>query len=135
MAQKNLMIIAVVAVVIIVAAAAFVLLNNGSGDNKFDYETDFAGKPIEVADNLDDGIVAVGQDSFRWMTYFGLADKCVMVDMNDMTNYLGKSFMYNGRALVDIVMKTLAPELDGDILHYKATNTMKLIYWKSRDSS
>ena len=135
MAQKNLMIIAVVAVVIVVAAAAFVLLNNGSGDNKFDYETDFAGKPIEVADNLDDGIVAVGQDSFRWMTYFGLADKCVMVDMNDMTNYLGKSFMYNGRALVDIVMKTLAPELDGDILHYKATNTMKLIYWKSRDSS
>ena len=35
----------------------------------------------------------------------------------------------------DIVMKILSPELDGDILHYKATNTMKLIYWKSRDSS
>ena len=102
MAQKNLMIIAVVAIVIVVAAAAFVLLNNGSGDNKFDYETDFAGKPIEIADNLDDGIVAVGQDSFRWMTYFGLANKCVMIDMNDMTNYLGKSFMYNGRAVVDI---------------------------------
>ncbi len=35
----------------------------------------------------------------------------------------------------DIVMKILSPELDDDILHYKATNTMKLIYWKSRDSS
>ena len=63
---------------------------------------DFAGKPIERAESLDNGIVAVGQDSFRWMTYFGLADRCVMVDMNDMTNYLGKSFMYVGRALVDI---------------------------------
>lgn len=52
--------------------------------------------------DLDGGIVAVGQDSFRWMTYFGLADKCVMVDQNDMTNYLGKTFMYVGRAQVDI---------------------------------
>ena len=103
MAQNNTLIAVVTIVVVaIVAVAAFIILNNGNDDGKFDYDTDFAGNPIEVADNLDNGIVAVGQDSFRWMTYFELADKCVMVDMNDMTNYLGKSFMYTGRALVDI---------------------------------
>ena len=36
------------------------------------------------------------------MTYFGLADKCIMIDINDKTNFMGKSFMYHGRALADV---------------------------------
>ena len=104
MDQKTIAII-VVAIVAIAGVSAFIIVNNNSNNDqgqKFDYNTDFANKPLEIVDNLDNGIVAVGQDSFRWMTYFGLADKCVMVDQNDMTNYLGKSFMYVGRAVVDI---------------------------------
>jgi len=96
--------IASLIVIIIAAVGAFLILGGGSQDHEkeFDYETDFAGKPIEVVDDLDNGIVAVGQDTFRWMTYFKLADRCVMVDQNDMTNYLGKAFMYVGRSQVDI---------------------------------
>lgn len=88
--------IAVVAVVII-AGAAVAFTGNGS-DNTDSSDKDFAGYAIEPVSDLDKGIVAIGQDSFRWMTYFGLADKCVMVDMNDKTNYMGKSFMYVGKA-------------------------------------
>ena len=101
-------IIAIAAVVIVVAAGAGVMIamNNGksSGDNE-----DFAGYEVKTVDNLDNGIVAVGQDSFRWVTYFGLSDKCVMVDMNDKTNYLGKSFMYVGKnnAINNTLGKTL----------------------------
>lgn len=90
-------IIAIVAVVIVVAAGAgAVMVMNGSGKSSGNNE-DFAGYEVKTVDNLDNGIVAVGQDSFRWVTYFGLSDKCVMVDMNDKTNYLGKSFMYVGK--------------------------------------
>ncbi|MCQ2079086.1 MAG: hypothetical protein MJZ38_03395 [archaeon] len=101
--SKQIGVVAVVAIIVVAGAAAFLLMDNGGkSSHGYSYDTDFAGKPIEIADNLDNGIVAVGQDTFRWMTYFGLADKCVMVDQNDMTNYLGKSFMYHGRAIVDI---------------------------------
>ena len=103
MAQsKSIAIVVVVAAIIVVAGAAYYVTKDKSSDDSFSYDTDFADKELEIVDNLDNGIVAVGQDSFRWMTYFGLADKCVMVDQNDMTNYLGKSFMYVGRAVVDI---------------------------------
>lgn len=103
MAQsKSIAIVVVVAAIIVVAGAAYYVTKDKSSDDRFSYDTDFADKELEIVDNLDNGIVAVGQDSFRWMTYFGLADKCVMVDQNDMTNYLGKSFMYVGRAVVDI---------------------------------
>ena len=101
MNQKVIILLAAI-IVVIAGASVFLLMNNSSQDQKFDYDTDFAGKPLEIPDNLDNGIVAVGQDSFRWMTYFELADKCVMVDQNDMSNFLGKSFMYVGRAVVDI---------------------------------
>ena len=90
-------IIAIVAVVIVVAAGAgAIMVMNGSGKSSGNNE-DFAGYEVKTVDNLDNGIVAVGQDSFRWVTYFGLSNKCVMVDMNDKTNYLGKSFMYVGK--------------------------------------
>ena len=100
MIDKKIIAIAAVAILVVAGISAIMIIGNDDEDSKD--STDFAGKELEVADNLDNGIVAVGQDSFRWMTYFGLADKCVMVDMNDMSNYLGKSFMYTGRALVDI---------------------------------
>lgn len=94
--QKNV-IIAIAAIIVIAAAGVGVMVavnNNGSSDSS----EDFAGYEVKTVDNLDNGIVAVGQDSFRWVTYFGLSDKCVMVDKNDSTNYLGKMFMYQGKA-------------------------------------
>lgn len=100
--QKSIAAIILVAV-IVVAGVGVYFFTSASGDDKTNSaNTDFVGQEIVPVDNLDNGIVAVGQDSFRWMTYFGLADKCVMVDKNDMSNYLGKSFMYVGRAQVDI---------------------------------
>ncbi len=100
--QKSIAAIILVAV-IVVAGVGVYFFTSASGDDKTNAaNTDFVGQEIVPVDNLDNGIVAIGQDSFRWMTYFGLADKCVMVDMNDMSNYLGKSFMYVGRAQVDI---------------------------------
>lgn len=86
--------VAVIAILVI-AGAAIVVTNNDENDK---IGKDFAGMEINPVENLDNGIVAVGQDSFRWVTYFGLADKCVMVDMNDKTNYMGKAFMYVGKA-------------------------------------
>ena len=86
--------ITVVAILVIAGVAVVVTNDNGSDQSN----KDFAGMKITPVENLDNGIVAVGQDSFRWVTYFGLADKCVMVDMNDKTNYMGKAFMYVGKA-------------------------------------
>ena len=96
MQQSKIAVVIIVALVAIAGAAAAVTIvnnnrNSGPGD-------DFAGYEVKKADNLDNGIVAIGQDSFRWVTYFGLADKCVMVDMNDKTNYMAKAFMYVGKA-------------------------------------
>lgn len=93
--KTNAVIAVALVAIIIVAGAAAVLTMNGGDEST---ETDFAGYEIKPVSDLDSGIVAVGQDSFRWMTYFGLASKCVMVDMNDKTNYMGKSFMYVGKA-------------------------------------
>ncbi|MGN1044664.1 MAG: hypothetical protein ACI4Q9_01750 [Candidatus Methanomethylophilaceae archaeon] len=95
MVDKKVLSLAVVAILVVAGLSAFAVMGNNGGS---DDNTDFAGMEIKVADNLDKGIVAVGQDSFRWVTYFGLADKCVMVDMNDKTNYMGKAFMYVGKA-------------------------------------
>ena len=82
MVDKKVIAIAAVAILAIAGVSAFMVVGNNDDGPKAD--TDFAGKNLEVVDNLDGGIVAVGQDSFRWMTYFGLADKCVMVDQNDI---------------------------------------------------
>lgn len=113
--QKNA-IIAIVAVVIVVAAGAGVMVamnNKSSGADE-----DFAGYKVTAVENLNNGIVAVGQDSFRWVTYFGLSDKCVMVDMNDKTNYLGKSFMYVGKANALANAKSIS----GKDLQFTTTN-------------
>ena len=92
---------AVVIVAAVACAGAFLIMNNDPEGGNPGLK-DFAGQPVETVENLDNGIIAVGQDSFRWVTYFGLADKCVMIDQNDMSNFLGKSFMYVGRGQVDI---------------------------------
>ena len=111
-------IIAIVAVVIVVAAGAgAVMVMNGSGKSSGNNE-DFAGYEVKTVDNLDNGIVAVGQDSFRWVTYFGLSNKCVMVDMNDKTNYMAKSFMYTGKA--DAINGATA--ISGKALQFTSTN-------------
>lgn len=101
MANTKIVSLAVVAILVIAGIAAVVMMNDRDDDSN-NATKDFAGQEIVPVKNLDNGIVAVGQDSMRWVTYFGLADKCVMVDMNDMSNYLGKSFMYIGRAVVNI---------------------------------
>ncbi len=74
MIDKKIIAIAAVAILVVAGISAIMIIGNDDEDSKD--STDFAGKELEVADNLDNGIVAVGQDSFRWMTYFGLADKC-----------------------------------------------------------
>lgn len=94
--MKSNAVIAVALVAILVVAGAAVIFTMDDGEKSAG--SDFAGYEINPVDNLDNGIVAVGQDSFRWVTYFGLASKCVMIDMNDKTNYMGKSFMYVGKA-------------------------------------
>ena len=100
--QKSIVAIIIVAVIIVAGVGVYFFTSASDDDETNTVNTDFAGQEIVPVSDLDVGIVAVGQDSFRWMTYFGLADKCVMVDQNDMTNYLGKTFMYVGRAQVDI---------------------------------
>lgn len=98
MKQNAIIAVAVVAVLVIAGAAVVLTKDNGNGgDSEWDPSKDFAGYTIKPVENLDGGIVAIGQDSFRWMTYFGVADKCVMVDLNDKTNYMGKAFMYVGK--------------------------------------
>lgn len=97
--MKQTSVISIVAVaIIVIAAVAVLVMNNGDDGPDIDPTKDFAGMDIVPVGDLDDGIVAIGQDSFRWVTYFGLADRCVMVDRNDSTNYMGKSFMYVGKA-------------------------------------
>lgn len=98
MKQNAIIAVAVVAVLVIAGAAVVLTMDNGKGgDSEWDPSKDFAGYTIKPVENFDNGIVAIGQDAFRWMTYFGVADKCVMVDLNDKTNYMGKAFMYVGK--------------------------------------
>ncbi|MCQ2070976.1 MAG: ABC transporter substrate-binding protein [archaeon] len=111
--QKNQIIAIAAVLVIIIAGIAAVFAFTGDNEDKPVVEElkDFAGYDIKpVTDNFSKGIVSVGQDSFRWVTYFGLADKCVMVDMNDKTNYMAKAFMYTGKnaALNNSLSKTLS---------------------------
>ena len=80
MGRSNLAVVTTVLVAIIVVAAAAICVLNNRETEVTTSETDFAGQEIVTVDNLDRGIVAVGQDTFRWITYFGLADKCVMVE-------------------------------------------------------
>lgn len=112
--QKSIAAIIIVAVIVVAGVGVYFFTSGSENDEPNTANTDFAGQEIVPVDNLDNGIVAVGQDSFRWMTYFGLADKCVMVDYNDMSNYLGKTFMYVGRAEVDIDGADSAKLTDSD---------------------
>ena len=93
-----------VVAVLAIAGVGYAIYAMGGDDNNgiVGEDVDFVGRSIQPVENVDDGIVAIGQDSFRWMTYFGLADKCVMIDTNDRTNFMGKAFMYIGRALADV---------------------------------
>ena len=100
--QKSIAAIIIVAVIVVAGVGVYFFTSGSDNNEPNTANTDFAGQEIVPVDNLDNGIVAIGQDSFRWMTYFRLADKCVMVDQNDLNNYLGKTFMYVGRAEVDI---------------------------------
>ncbi|WP_019177788.1 TroA family protein [Methanomassiliicoccus luminyensis] len=103
MEQKKIFAVIVVAVLLVAGIAAITLLGDGGkAEDVVGENVDFVGREIQVVENLDNGIVAIGQDSFRWMTYFGLADKCIMIDINDRTNFMGKTFMYYGRALADV---------------------------------
>ncbi len=120
MQQKGIVSIAIVAILIIAGACAIFLMDDNTDSNSPAGDVDAAGKPIEAVEDLDNGIVAIGQDSFRWATYFGLADKCVMIDWNDSYNFLGKSFMYAGRALVDIEGSNTATP--ADMTYYSHTN-------------
>ena len=103
MEQKKIFAVIVVAVLLVAGIAAIILLGDeGKAEDVVGENVDFVGREIQVVEDLDNGIVAIGQDSFRWMTYFGLADKCIMIDINDRTNFMGKTFMYYGRALADV---------------------------------
>jgi iron complex transport system substrate-binding protein len=104
MQRKIIFAIAAVAIIIIAAVGGSMLLQGPDEGNEsvIGEDIDFAGREIQTVTDLDHGIVAIGQDSFRWMTYFGLADHCIMIDINDKTNFMGKSFMYHGRALADV---------------------------------
>ncbi len=124
MQNKNAVVaVAVVAILLVAGVSAYILARDDGGSTIPSEVTDFAGQEVVRADNLDNGVVAVGQDSFRWATYFGVADKCVMVDRNDMNNFLGKTFMYYGRALVDIEGGNSATLSDDDAARKYFTHT------------
>ncbi|MDR0198807.1 MAG: hypothetical protein LBI08_03590, partial [Methanomassiliicoccaceae archaeon] len=102
------------------AASAIYFLSNDGDDGKIiGKDVDFVGRGIDPVENLNGGIVAIGQDSFRWMTYFGLADKCVMIDTNDRMNFMGKAFMFVGRAQADV------GDSDDDYTHANCAMTPK----------
>jgi iron complex transport system substrate-binding protein len=103
--MNNKYIALIVAAVVVAAgtASAIYFLSGPGGDGKIiGTDVDFVGRDITQADDLNGGIVAIGQDSFRWITYFGLADRCVMIDTNDRMNFMGKAFMFVGRALANV---------------------------------
>jgi iron complex transport system substrate-binding protein len=104
--QKNAIYAIFIVAILVAGAIGGVLLLNGDDDGGetpvVGEDVDFVGREIQVVEDLDRGIVAIGQDAFRWVTYYGLADKCIMIDINDKTNFMGKSFMYVGRTLADV---------------------------------
>lgn len=95
MKSGTMVVVALVAILVVSGAVSFVFMRNS--DVSLDEDRDFAGYEIKPVENLDNGIVVSGVGAFRWVTYFGLADKVIMADMNDSTNYLGKAFMYVGK--------------------------------------
>jgi ABC-type Fe3+-hydroxamate transport system, periplasmic component len=108
--QKNsttTIIVVMIVVIAAIGAGLFFTMSNSKDNGVIGTDVDFVGRPIVPVENLDNGIAAPGQDSFRWMTYFGLADECVFVDTNDRTNFMGKSFMYVGQAQAQVDFNNL----------------------------
>lgn len=55
----------------------------GGSDQQTTGVMDAAGRPVEIPESLDDGIVTVGVDALRFVSYFNLDEKVVMVDLRD----------------------------------------------------
>ena len=68
--QKSIVAIIIVAVIIVAGVGVYFFTSASDDDETNTVNIDFAGQEIVPVSNLDGGIVAVGQDSFRWMTYF-----------------------------------------------------------------
>lgn len=91
----------VFAAIMIVAAAAtgvavgYLAFHDDSSPVNGDI-VDAAGRMIEAPDDLDDGIVTIGVGALRFISYFNLNDKVVMVDLGDVNagGYNAKGYGY-----------------------------------------
>ena len=94
--NNKILTIIIVAIVAIAGVAGAVLLlnNNGNKNPDYDLSKDAVGRDVVIPNNLEDGIVPVGVGALRWVSYFGMDGNVVMKDLNDNSNYLGKSYLY-----------------------------------------
>ncbi|MGE4275304.1 MAG: ABC transporter substrate-binding protein [Candidatus Methanomethylophilaceae archaeon] len=74
--------------------AGYVVYNN-SGEEQPTGVIDAVGRSVQIPDSLDDGIVTVGVDTLRFVSYFNLNEKVVMVDAGDKSpTQNGKAYQY-----------------------------------------
>ncbi|MFA7342474.1 MAG: hypothetical protein WCY65_04840, partial [Candidatus Methanomethylophilaceae archaeon] len=74
--------------------AGYIVYNNSS-DELPDGVIDAVGRSVQIPESLDDGIVTVGVDTLRFVSYFNLNEKVVMVDLGDKSAaQRGKAYQY-----------------------------------------
>ena len=91
--------------------------NDDNGSNGYDLNKDAVGRDVVVPDDINNGIVTIGVGTMRWVSYFQLEEKVVVRDMNDTSNYMGKSYMYAVGGVLDLLpatAQTASPGALGD---------------------
>lgn len=74
--------------------AGYIVHNNG-GDEQPAGVIDAVGRSVQIPESLDNGIVTVGVDTLRFVSYFNLDEKVVMVDAGDKSAaQRGKGYQY-----------------------------------------
>lgn len=92
--SKNAIIAIIAAAVIIIAAAgAYVLTQSGSDNNETAKDktvTDSEGREVTVPKNLDNGIITVGWNVLKVLSYFDAHEKVIEVDFQGTQPIYGR---------------------------------------------
>ena len=86
MSKNTIIAIIAAAVIIIAAAGAYVLTQSGSDNNETSKDktvTDSEGREVTVPKNLDNGIITVGWNVLKVLSYFDAHEKVVEVDFQE----------------------------------------------------
>jgi len=127
--MENKQIAVILAGILIVASlgvAVYAFSKDSNNSNSYDLNKDAVGRDVVIPGNIDDGIVTIGVGTMRWVSYFGLEDSVVIRDMNDTTNYMGKSYLYAVGGVLDLLPSTAQTSSPGTLDTPDVSNILNL---------